>query len=41
MLIDEGKLKWNMPVVEYLPDFKPCDDYATLHLTPPLTSPGP
>ena len=34
MLVDEAKLKWDTPVVEYLPDFKLYDDYATLHATP-------
>jgi len=34
MLVDEVKLKWDTPVIEYLPDFKLYDDYGTLHTTP-------
>lgn len=34
MLADEGKLDWNKKVVDYLPDFRLKDDYATLHMTP-------
>jgi CubicO group peptidase (beta-lactamase class C family) len=34
MLIDDKKLKWDTPVIEYLPDFKLYDDYATQHATP-------
>lgn len=32
-LVDEGKLKWDGIVSEYLPDFKLYDDYATRHLS--------
>ena len=32
-LVDEGKLDWNTPVLEYIPDFRLYDDYATTHLT--------
>ena len=28
-LVDEGKLDWDKPVIEYLPDFKLYDEYAT------------
>lgn len=28
-LVDEGKLDWDKPVTEYLPDFKLSDEYAT------------
>ncbi len=34
MLVDEGKLDWDTPVVEYLPDFRLYAEYATLHATP-------
>jgi CubicO group peptidase (beta-lactamase class C family) len=34
MLVDEGRLDWDTPVVEYLPDFRLYDEYATLHATP-------
>lgn len=33
-LVDEGKLDWDKPVVNYLPGFKLHDEYATLHMTP-------
>lgn len=33
MLVDEKKLGWDMPVIEYMPDFKLYDEYATLHAT--------
>lgn len=34
MLVDDGKLDLDTPVIEYLSDFRLCDDYATLHTTP-------
>ncbi|MCP5107969.1 MAG: beta-lactamase family protein, partial [bacterium] len=34
LLVDEKKLEWHTPVIEYLPDFRLYDDYATLHTTP-------
>jgi CubicO group peptidase (beta-lactamase class C family) len=34
MLVDEKKLDWHTPVIEYLPDFRLYDDYATIHTTP-------
>lgn len=34
MLVDDGKLDLDTPVIEYLPDFRLYDDYATLHTTP-------
>lgn len=34
MLVDEGKLEWNRPLIEYMPDFRIYDPYATLHVTP-------
>lgn len=33
-LVDEGKLDWDKPTMEYLPHFKLHDDYATTHITP-------
>ncbi len=32
-LVDEGKLDWDTPVSEYMPNFKIYDEYATTHLT--------
>ncbi len=34
ILVDDGKVEWDAPVVEYLPDFRLHDEYATLHTTP-------
>lgn len=33
MLVEEGKLDWDTPVVEYLPWFRMSDPYVTAHLT--------
>jgi CubicO group peptidase (beta-lactamase class C family) len=33
MLVDEGKLKWDDPVLRYLPTFQLCDPYVTRELT--------
>ncbi|MBA4853733.1 serine hydrolase [Emticicia sp. BO119] len=33
ILADEGKLDWNKPVKEYMPDFQLYDEYATRTLT--------
>ncbi|WP_245586333.1 serine hydrolase [Olivibacter sitiensis] len=33
ILIDEGKLKWEDKVIDYLPWFRMSDDYVTTHLT--------
>lgn len=33
-LVDEAKLDWDKPVVDYLPHFKLHDEYATEHITP-------
>jgi len=33
-LVRQGKLEWEKPVRDYLPDFRLHDDYATLHATP-------
>jgi CubicO group peptidase (beta-lactamase class C family) len=34
ILVDDGKLDWDKPVVDYLPQFKLMNEYATLHATP-------
>ena len=34
MLTDEGRLEWDRPVREYLPDFRLYDDFATAEMTP-------
>lgn len=34
LLVDEGKLDWDEPVREYLPEFALYDEYASLHITP-------
>jgi CubicO group peptidase (beta-lactamase class C family) len=34
MLVDDGELDLDTPLIEYLPDFRLYDDYATLHTTP-------
>jgi CubicO group peptidase (beta-lactamase class C family) len=31
LLCDEGKLGWNTPIIDYLPDFRLYDEYATFH----------
>ena len=33
MLVDEGKVKWDEPVVSYLPGFRLADPYATREVT--------
>ena len=33
MLVEEGKIKWDDPVIKYLPWFKMSDPYVTTHLT--------
>lgn len=33
-LVRQGKLEWDKPVRDYLPDFRVGDDYTTLHATP-------
>lgn len=33
MLVDEGKLNWDDPVIKYLPDFQLYDDWVTQHVT--------
>ena len=33
MLKDEGKVDWDTPVIEYLPEFRMYDEYATQHVT--------
>ncbi len=34
MLVDSGKVEWDKPVQEYMPDFRLSDPVATTHLTP-------
>lgn len=34
ILYDEGRLGWNTPIIEYLPDFRLYNEYATFHATP-------
>jgi CubicO group peptidase (beta-lactamase class C family) len=34
MLVEEGKLDWDKPLRDYLPDFRLSDDYATEHMRP-------
>jgi CubicO group peptidase (beta-lactamase class C family) len=33
ILYDEGKLGWNEPIIDYIPDFRLYDEYATFHAT--------
>jgi CubicO group peptidase (beta-lactamase class C family) len=33
LLVDEGKLDWDTPIIEYIPDFRLYDPYATSHAT--------
>ncbi|HEY8166990.1 MAG TPA: serine hydrolase, partial [Gemmatimonadaceae bacterium] len=33
MLVDEGKIRWDAPVIEYLPWFRLADDYLTREIT--------
>ncbi len=33
ILVDEGKINWNDPVIDYLPDFQLYDPYVTRELT--------
>jgi CubicO group peptidase (beta-lactamase class C family) len=33
MLVDEGKLAWDDPVVKFIPDFQLYDDWVTQHVT--------
>jgi CubicO group peptidase (beta-lactamase class C family) len=33
-LVRQGKLDWDKPVRDFMPDFRLHDDYATLHATP-------
>jgi CubicO group peptidase (beta-lactamase class C family) len=33
ILYDEGKLGWNEAIIDYLPDFRLYDEYATFHST--------
>src|SRR5690606_10315067 len=33
LLIDEGKLTWDTPIREYMPDFRLYDEFATAQMT--------
>ena len=33
ILVDEGKLSWDVPVINYLPEFRMYDDFATKSIT--------
>src|SRR5690606_16584967 len=33
MLVDEGKVRWDAPVITYLPHFRVADPYVTRELT--------
>ncbi len=33
MLVDEGKVSWDTPVINYIPSFKLYDSYVTAHVT--------
>lgn len=33
LLVQEGKLRWDEPVIRYLPAFRMSDDYVTSHIT--------
>jgi CubicO group peptidase (beta-lactamase class C family) len=33
MLVSQGRLDWDKPLVEYLPDFRLFDDYSSAHVT--------
>lgn len=33
VLVDEGRLDWDRPIIEYIPEFAMDDYYATLHAT--------
>ena len=34
ILVDDGKLDWDKPVIHYIPRFRLMNEYATLHATP-------
>jgi len=34
LLVDEGLIDWDTPVIEYMPDFKMYDEFATQEMTP-------
>ncbi|MBK8021767.1 MAG: beta-lactamase family protein [Chloroflexi bacterium] len=34
VMVDEGKLEWDKPVRDYLPNFKLKDDFASARMTP-------
>jgi len=34
MLVEEGKLEWDKPLIDYMPDFRLYDPYATANIRP-------
>lgn len=34
LMVDDGKMEWNTPVNQYLPEFRMFDDFATNHVVP-------
>jgi len=34
LLVDDGKIDFDKPVIEYLPTFRLFDEYVTMHITP-------
>jgi CubicO group peptidase (beta-lactamase class C family) len=34
LLVEEGKLEWDRPIREYLPEFRMHEDYVSEHMTP-------
>lgn len=34
ILVDEGKLEWDTPIRNYIPEFELYDDYASINVTP-------
>ncbi len=34
LLVEEGKIEWDRPIREYMPDFRMHEDYVTEHMTP-------
>ncbi len=34
LLVDDGLIDWNTPVINYMPDFKMYDDFASKEITP-------
>jgi CubicO group peptidase (beta-lactamase class C family) len=34
IMVREGKLAWDKPVRDFMPEFRMCDEYASAHVTP-------